>query len=70
MYGFRLLPVRIEGWYQGLGFLLPWCPSEKALRGNRWAKVLAALVGTSKGVKWVAEKWWETIAMIAPSRRT
>ena len=69
-YEFRLLPVRIEGWCQGQGFLLPWYPSEKAQRESRWAKVLVALVGTSEGCGWVAAKWWETITMIAPSRRT
>ena len=56
----------IEEWCQGQGFLLPWSPSEKAQRGSRWAKVLAVLVRTSEGYKWVAEKWWETITMIAP----
>ena len=38
--------------------------------GGRWVKVLAALVGTSEGYAWVAAQWWETITMIAPSRRT
>ena len=67
---FRLLPVWIEGWYQGQGCLLPRCPSEEVQRGSRWAKVLAVLVRTSEGYGWVAVKWWETITMIAPSRRT
>ena len=69
-YRFRLLPVRIEGWYQGQGFLLPRYPSEKVQRGSQWAKVLAVLVRTSEGCEWVAVKWWETIVKIAPSRRT
>ena len=69
-YEFRLLPVRIEGWYQGQGFLLPRCPSEKVQRGSRWARVLAVSVRTSKGYEWVVAKWWGTIMMIAPSRRT
>ena len=67
---FLLLPVRIGGWYQGRGCLLPRRPSEKVQRGSRWAKVLAVLVETSEGYEWVVVKWWETIAMIAPSRRT
>ena len=69
-YGFRLLPARIEGWYQGQGFLLPRCPSEKVQRGSRWVRVLAVLARTSEGYEWVAVKWWETITRIAPSRRT
>ena len=69
-YEFCLLPVRIEQWCQGQGFLLPRCPSGKAQRGSRWAKVLAVLVRTSEDYEWVAVKWWETITMIAPSRRT
>ena len=69
-YEFRLLPVRIEEWCQGQGFLLSQCPSEKVPRGSLWAKVLAVLVRTSEDYEWVAEKWWETITMIAPSRRT
>ena len=69
-YRFRLLPVQIEGWCQGQGFLLPRCPSEKAQRESRWAKVLAVLVRTSEGYEWAVAKWWETITMIAPSRRT
>ena len=70
MYEFRLLPVRIEGWYLGQGFLLPQCPSKKAQRGSRWVKVLAVSVRTSEGYEWVVAKWWETITMIALSRRT
>ena len=69
-YVFRLLPARTEGWYQGQGCLPHRCPSEKVLRGNLWGKVLTVLVRTSEGYGWVAEKWWETITMIAPSRRT
>ena len=56
-YECRLLPVQIEEWYQGQGCLLPRCPSEKILRGNLWAKVLAVLVRTSEGYGWVAVKW-------------
>ena len=66
----RLLPVQIEEWYRGQGFLLPRCPSEKVQRGNQWARVLAVLARTSEGFEWVGAKWWETITMIAPSRRT
>ena len=69
-YECRLLPARKEGWYQGQGCLPPRYPSEKVQRGNLWAKVLAALVETSEDYGWVAEQWWETITMIAPSRRT
>ena len=69
-YGYRLLPVWIEGWYQGQGVLLPRCPSEKVQRGNQWARVLAVLARTSEGFEWVVAKWWEAITMIAPSRRT
>ena len=69
-YVSRLLPVRIEEWCQDQGVLLPRCLSEKVQRGNRLAKVLAVLVGTSEGYEWVAVKWWETITVIAPSRRT
>ena len=69
-YECRLLPAQIEEWYQGQGFLLPRCPSEKAQRGSRLAMVLMVLVRTSEGFKWVVAKWWETIAKIAPSRRT
>ena len=65
-----LLPARIEGWYQGQGVLLPRYPSEKVLKGNRLARVLAVWVRTSEGFEWVVAKWWETITMIAPSRRT
>ena len=59
----------IEGWYQGQG-LLPRCPSEKVQRVSRQARVLTVLVRTSEGYEWVVVKWWETITMIAPSRRT
>ena len=69
-YGFRLLPAWIEWWCQGQGFLLPRYPSEKVQRGSLWTKVLAVLVRTNEGYEWVAVKWWETIAVIAPSRRT
>ena len=69
-YECRLLPVRIEEWCQGQGFLPPRCPSGKVLRGSWWARVLAVLVRTSEGYEWVVAKWWETIAKIAPSRRT
>ena len=68
-YEFRLLPARIEGWCQGQG-LLPRCLSEKVQRVSQWAKVLVVLVKTNEDCEWVAVKWWETIAMIAPSRRT
>ena len=69
-YECRLLPARIEEWCQGQGFLPPRYPSEKVQRGSRWARVLAVSVRTSEGCRWVAAKWWETITMIAPSRRT
>ena len=68
-YGCRLLPARIEEWYQGQGVLLPRCPSEKVQRGSQWARVLVALVRTSEGFEWFVAKWWETITMIAPLRR-
>ena len=69
-YECRLLPVWIEGWCQGQGFLPPQYPSEKVQRGSRWARVLVVSVRTSEGYEWVVAKWWETITMIAPSRRT
>ena len=37
---------------------------------SRWAKVLMALAGTNEGFEWVVGQWWETIAKIAPARRT
>ena len=33
-------------------------------------KVLAVSAGTSEGYEWVVAQWWETIMMIALSRRT
>ena len=38
--------------------------------GSRWVKVLTVLVGTNEGYEWVAVQWWETITVIAPSKRT
>ena len=70
MYGFRLLPERSEEWCQGRGFLLPRCPSEKLPMVSWWARVLMVLAGTNEGCEWVVGQWWETIAMIAPLRRT
>ena len=60
----------LEEWCQGQGFLLPQYPSEKVRRESRWARVLAVLVRTNKDYEWAVEQWWETITMIAPSRRT
>ena len=37
---------------------------------SRWARVLVVLVRTNEGYEWVVGKWWETMAMIAPARRT
>ena len=44
--------------------------SEKSLRGFLWVRVLVVAAGTSEGFEWVVEQWWETIMVIAPSRRT
>ena len=49
MYEFRLLPVRIEGWSQGQGFLLPRCPRKRLPMVSRRARVLVALAGTNEG---------------------
>ena len=69
-YEFRLLPVQLEEWCQGQGFLLPRHLSEKLLMVSQWARVLVALAGTNEGYEWVVGQWWESIAMIAPERRT
>ena len=69
-HGSRLLPGKLEEWSQGQEFLPLQCPSGKVQRESQCAKVLTVLVGTSEGYEWVAAQWWETITMIAPSRRT
>ena len=53
----------------GQGFLLRYL-SEKLPMASRWVRILMVLVGTNKDYEWIVGQWWETMAMIAPARRT